>query len=431
MALQRRNSAQNYYYFSLLLVGVVLGAVSRRLEPLLVVLPLVIALLYSRLVQAQPIFTLQCQMAPLRAFEGDRLTVRLTIRAETAVPPMELWHLLPPEATCPGGGHRVVMTLHPDEERTFQHDVVFPRRGKYVIGRLYARVHPGTDLQPLLAEYHYEQVCHVYPHVAPLPHHLAPMQTHASFGNYVSRTSGEGLEFAGIRPYSSGDRVRRVHWRASLLRQQLYVTEYYCERNADVVILLDTLVSLGSPQANTLDVAVRAAASLAAHYLYHKDRVGLIHYGGVCTWLTPATGQHQLYRILDTLLGAQTLFSYLTADIARIPPRVLPPGALIFVITTMLDARIDVALHDLLARGFQFVLLIISPAHVMPTSRHQGHSEATGHLWRLEMNLRLHEFQRLGVPVVMQDTDDPLAGLYPMMVRGRGWPRARQGWLAG
>jgi uncharacterized protein (DUF58 family) len=431
MVMQRRNSAQNYYYFSLLLVGVVFSVVSRRLEPLLVVLPLVIALLHSRLVRAEPIFTLQCHMTPLRAFEGDRVTVQLTIRAETGVPPTELWHLLPPEAICPGGRNRVLLTLHAGEERTLQHDVMFLRRGRYVLGRLYGRVHPGIDLQLLLTEYHYDQMCHVYPHVAPLPHHLPPMHTHASFGNYVSRTAGEGLEFAGIRPYSSGDRVRRVHWRASLIRQQLYVTEYYCERNADVLILLDTLVSLGSPQANTLDVAVRAAASLAAHYLYHKDRVGLIHYGGVCTWLTPATGQLQMYRILDALLGTQTLFSYLTADIAHIPPRVLPAGALIFVITTMLDARIDVALHDLLARGFRFVLLIISPAHVMPTSRHQRHGEATARLWRLEMDLRLRELRRLGVPVVIQNSADPLAGLYPMMLRGRLWPCTRQDWPAG
>jgi uncharacterized protein (DUF58 family) len=425
MALQRRNSAQNYYYFGLLLAGVVFSAVSRRLEPLLVVLPLVIALLHSRLTQERPIFSLRCQMTPLRAFEGDRVSVELTIRAETDLPPTEFWHLIPPEAVCPGECHRVLLALREGEERTLRHEVVFPRRGKYVLGRLYTRVHPGTDLQPLLAEYHHDQVCQVYPHVLPLPHHLPPIHTHGSFGNYVSRTAGDGLEFAGIRPYSSGDRIRRVHWRASLARQQLYVTDYYCERNADVIILLDTLVSLGTLQANTLDVSVRAAASLAAHYLYHKDRVGLIHYGGVCTWLPPATGQLQLYRILDALLGTQTLFSYLTADIALIPPRVLPPGALIFVITTMLDMRIDAALHDLLARGFQFVLLIISPAHVMPMSRQQRHGEATARLWRLEMDLRLRELRGSGMPVVMQDSDDPLAGLYSVLSGGRLWRRTR------
>jgi uncharacterized protein (DUF58 family) len=429
--MQRRNAVHNSYYFSLLLVGVVLSAVSRRLEPLCVVLPLVIALLYSRLLHVEPGLTVHCRIAPLRVFEGDRITVHLTVHAATAVPPTELWHLLPAEATCPEGGHRVIFTLRPGEERTFAHDVVFPRRGKYTLGQLHSRVHPGIDLQPLLGVYRYDHVCHVYPHVTPLPHHIPPMHTHASFGNYVSRTAGEGLEFASIRPYSSGDRVRRVHWRTSLTRQQLYVTDYYCERNADVVILLDTLVALGSSQANTLDVGVRAAASLAAHYLYHKDRVGLIHYAGVCTWLSPAAGQIQLYRILDRLVGTHPLFSYLTGDIARIPPRVLPPGALLFVITTMLDPRIDVALRDLLARAFQFVLLVISPAQIMPASRHPYHVEATARLWRLEMDLRVHEFRRMGVPVVIQDSQDPLAGLYPMMSRGRLWPRARQDWVAG
>jgi uncharacterized protein (DUF58 family) len=423
--MQQRNAAQNYYYFSLLLLGVLLSAVSRRLEPLCVVLPLVIALLHSRLARAESLFTLQCRVTPWRVFEGDSITVHLTVKAETAVPPTELWHPLPPEAICPGERNRVLLTLRSGEERTLEHEVIIPRRGKYTLGRLYSRVHPGTGLRPLLAEYRYEQVCYVYPQVTPLPQHIPPVRTHVSFGNYVSRTAGEGLEFAGIRPYSSGDRVRRVHWRASLARQQLYVTDYYCERNADVVILLDTLVSLGSPRINTLNVAVRAAASMAAHYLYHKDRVGLIQYGGVCTWLPPATGQIQMYRILDTLLETHTHFSYLTGDITRIPPRVLPPGALIFVITTMLDPRIDVALRDLLARAFQFVLLIISPAQVVQQPRHRHHSEGAARLWRLEMELRLHEFRRLGVPVVIQDSDDPLAGLYSVLSRGRQWPRAR------
>jgi uncharacterized protein (DUF58 family) len=429
--MQRRPAVQNSYYFGLLLLGVVLSAVSRRPEPLCVVLPLMIALLYSRLSTIEPRFTVSCQVAPLRAFEGDRIGVQLTVRAHTAVPPTELWHLIPPEAAVSEGHQRLIFTLRAGEERTFRHTLVFPRRGKYTVGRLYSRVHPDADLQPMLAAYRYDQECLVYPRVQPLPHHLPPLHTHASFGNYRSRIAGEGLEFAGIRPYSSGDRIRRVHWRSSLARQQLYVTDYACERNADVVILLDTLVTLGTPQANTLDMGVRAAASLAAHYLYHKDRVGLIQYAGVCTWLSPAAGQIQLYRILDALLGAHTLFSYLTGDIARVPPRVLPPGALIFVITTMLDPRIDVALHDLLSRAFQCVLLIISPAQVMDHPRQASHRDAAERLWRLEMDVRVQELRRLGVPVIIQDSEDPLAGIYPLMARGWLWPRARQSWAAG
>src|SRR5918996_426539 len=182
LALQRRNAAQNYYYFALLLVGVVLSAASRRIEPLCVVLPLVVALLHSRLTYGEPVLALRCHVTPLRAFEGDRLTVHLAVKAESAVPPTEVWHLLPPEAICPGGRNRLLFALRRGEERTFQHEIIFPRRGKFTLGRLYCRVHPGPDLQPLLAEYRDDQLCQVYPRIIPLRHRLPPLHTHASFG---------------------------------------------------------------------------------------------------------------------------------------------------------------------------------------------------------------------------------------------------------
>lgn len=424
MIIQRRHAALTYYYFGVLLLGVFLGAVSRRLEPLYVVLPLAVALLSSRWPQPAPRFSLQCQVTPLRAFEGDRILVRITIQATTALPPTEIWHLLPPAARCVAGQARLLLTLRPGETRTLQHEVVFAQRGRYTLGRLYARLHPTTDLQPWLCESPQEQICHVYPRLLPLPRYLPPRHTHASFGHYVSRSVGEGLEFAGIRQYSLGDRLRRVNWRNSLARQELYVNDYYCERNADVVIFLDTLLPLGTPQVNTLDSAVRAGASLAAHYLYHKDRVGLINYGGVCTWVQPAVGQMQLYRLLDALLETRTHFSYLTKDITLIPPRVLPPGALIFVLTPFTDRRLEATLHDLLARAFQLVLLVLSPLHALSTAHHTPEFEAALRLWRLEIGLRLDPFRQRGVPVILQDSDDPLQHLYQAMAGAWHIPRA-------
>ena len=423
--MHRRNAAQNYYYFGLVLVGILLSTMSRRLEPLCVVLPLLLVLLHSRLVREQPTLSLQCTVTPLRAFEGESITIRITVTATTDLPPTEIWHVLPPEGVCQEGHDRLLVVLRANEARTFTHQVTFPRRGKYALGHVYCRSHPGADLQPLLAEYHHERVCSIYPRLTPLPRHLPPLHTHVSFGNYVSRIAGEGLEFAGVRAYSSGDRLRRVHWRTSLARQQLYVNDYYCERNADIILLLDTLAAYGNHTNNSLDIAVRATASLAAHYLSHKDRVGLISYGGVCTWVPPALGQSQLYRILDTLLEARMHFSYLTKDITLIPPRVLPPGALIFVLTTFLDPRITVALRDLLARAFPLVILVISPAYAMPAALQQEQLEAITRLWRLETEWRLHEFRNLGVPVLLQESEDPLSTLHTASTRGRPWQRTR------
>ena len=82
------------------------------------------------------------------------------------------------------------------------------------------------------------------------------------------------------------------------------------ERNTDVVIFLDTFVEARREDAGTLDLAVRAAATLAERYLAHRDRVGLVVFGGILNWLTPATGIVQRYRIVDALLDAEILLSY-------------------------------------------------------------------------------------------------------------------------
>src|SRR5262249_18122750 len=113
-------------------------------------------------------------------------------------------------------------------------------------------------------------------------------------------------------------------------------------------------------------------------------------------------------------------FYYWTKDSCLIPPRVMPPGALVFVLTTLLDARLETALHDLLARAFQLVLLVLSPVYVMPTPRQPHQAEATACLWRLEMDLRLHQFRRLGIPTIVQESADPLRGLYSLWRDGVG-----------
>jgi len=142
----------------------------------------------------------------------------------------------------------------------------------------------------------------------------------------VAPALGEGIEPGDIRQFAPGDRIRQVNWRASLRLGALYVTEHHRERNADVVLMLDTLAEVGPPRDGTLDLGVRATASLAAAYLARKDRVGLINYGGTIDWVRPATGRAQYERLADTLLRAAVVFTYVSKDLAFVPPRVLPPS---------------------------------------------------------------------------------------------------------
>src|SRR5262249_4228969 len=104
-------------------------------------------------------------------------------------------------------------------------------------------------------------------------------------GNQVSRAKGEGIEFADIRPFAPGDRVRRVNWRASARRERLYVNESHPERAGDVILFLDSFAEARTADESTIDQAIRAAASLAEAYLARRNRVGLVSFGGTLRWL--------------------------------------------------------------------------------------------------------------------------------------------------
>ena len=80
----------------------------------------------------------------------------------------------------------------------------------------------------------------VYPGGETLQHLLRPLETQAFAGSQVARTRGEGIEFADLRPFMTGDRVRRVNWRATARRGEPWVNEIHPERSADVVLFLDT-----------------------------------------------------------------------------------------------------------------------------------------------------------------------------------------------
>ena len=65
--------------------------------------------------------------------------------------------------------------------------------------------------------------------------------------------------------------------------------------------------------------------------------------------------------ILDALIGTEVAFSYAWGDIRVIPRRILPPKALVVALSPLVDERAGRALLELRARGFDVVVLEISP----------------------------------------------------------------------
>src|SRR6185436_8041885 len=127
------------------------------------------------------------------------------------------------------------------------------------------------------------------------------------------------------RPFVPGDRVRSISWRTSARRGELWVGDRHPDRNADLVLFLDTFAAAGWGLDRTLDLAVEAAIGLARGHIGVNDRVGVVGLGGVLRWLPPGTGAPQLHRVVDAVLDSEVIASQADKGIDVIPVRGLPP----------------------------------------------------------------------------------------------------------
>jgi uncharacterized protein (DUF58 family) len=357
-------------------------------------LPLALSLAFDR----SPRLRVDGELALDRALQGDVVNLTLDVEGDP-VERLELAVEVPYGIDVVEGSPRMVIRLEREESRTIELGLRCERWGAYVLGGVHLRAYDRFGVLAHDSEIEPDLALKVYPHAESLRALLRPQETQVFAGNQVARARGEGIEFADLRPFTPGDRLRRINWRASARRNSLWVNEAHPERNADIVLFLDAFAEVRRTGPGTLDLAVGAAGSLAERYLRHKDRVGLVSFGGVLNWLTPATGVVQLYRIVDALLDTEIVLNYAWKDLDVIPVRTLPPKALIVALTPLIDKRAVAALIDLRRRGFDLAVIEIDPAPYVDPGPEELEQLAF-RLWRLRREALRAEYERVGVPVV-------------------------------
>jgi uncharacterized protein (DUF58 family) len=214
---------------------------------------------------------------------------------------------------------------------------------------------------------------------------------------------GEGTEFAKVRPFELGDRLRRVHWPVSARTGRLHVTATYADEDTQVVVLVDAVNDVGRSTGldgahSSMDLAVRAAAVLAEHFLRRGDRVGLRVFGAWGASRVPsASGRLQLRRILDTLCVVEA--GTARGEDALAARQGLVAGTLAIMLSPMMDPAAAQQVAILARAGIDVVVVDTLPARVAV----DRDDPALALAWRLRMLERRVELERLaalGVPVV-------------------------------
>jgi uncharacterized protein (DUF58 family) len=393
-------------YATIAAAGLVAGLALGRIEPIALAAPFLLALVAAASEHA-PRVSVRPSLDRERAMEGDEITATIELSSTGAVGRFEVLPVLPPELSVEGDTARAVH-LAPGEEQTIELKLRCERWGVFTVGPVLFRARDTLGFRSWEGGAGEPRPLRVFPAEETLRSLVAPLETQVFAGNQVSRLRGEGIEFADLREWRTGDRLRRVNWRATALRGSLWVNEQNPERNTDVVLFLDTFAEVRAEGRSTNDRAVRAASTLAHLYLQRKDRVGVVGFGGFLSWLVPASGLRQLYAIIDALLTSQVVHSFALRGVDVLPPRTLPPKALVLAITPLLDNRTAAALLDLRARGYDLIVIEVSPLE-MVAPRPGSSLELAYRLWRLSREALRWRYEQVGVPVVTWREDEPLA----------------------
>jgi uncharacterized protein (DUF58 family) len=406
----RSYSAKLVVYATLTAMALIAALALRLQELVVLALPFIAVPAVSLLLVRSPNVDVEFELDRERALEREEVDARIELQSAGAIPRLEVLLELPrgidlkdgdnPRATAVAAGRRVLAPR-----------LRCSRWGGYRIGRVFLRAHDRFGFVAWEWVADSRVPLKVYPREEAIRELLRPAETQVYSGNHVSRQKGGGIEFSDLRQFVVGDRVRHVNWRASARRNELWVNEHHAERNADVIVFLDTFSEATAGGESTLDRALRAAASLTARYLQQKDRVGFVTFGGMLNWLVPGMGTIQLYRLVDSLIDTQIVLNYAWRDIDVLPARTLPPKAMVVALTPLLDDRAAAALLDLRARGFDLVLVEIAPQPFLPRPRGDS-AEVARRIWELRRQGLRGRFQEAGVPVtIWNDERDFATGL--------------------
>lgn len=400
-------------YAALGIAGGFLGLLLGRPEPVVLGAPFLVLAAAAVAGARPPCLEVALTFDRERALEGETLSGRIALSAGGPLEagsvglrlPRGLRLLTPPSdlaLSLPAGGRWETGV-----------EIACDRWGGYRAGDV---VVGGADRLGLLR---FEQVfdrrspVRVYPSGERLREALRPQRTQVFAGNQVAPLRGEGIEFAEIRRFVPGDRVRRVNWRVTARRGDVHVNEMHLERNTDVVVFLDTFAELREAGVSTLDLAVRGTAAIVDLHLRRRDRVGLLGFGGTLRWVRPGMGVGQLYRLVDSLIDTEVVHSYAWKGVEVIPRRVLPVGALVVAFSPLLDDRSTAALADLRGRGHDVLIVETVADSFLPPG--PSETERLAHrLWRMEREALRTRFAQLGVAVVAWprggSLEDALAG---------------------
>lgn len=397
----------------MLVVGMLLrhgGMLALAVPPILYSCLCVISTLQLRL----PTLHVRRTLSRHRMIEGEEVEIAVDVSSEFGDVGRHFISVidqLPAGAQLIEGENQFLGPLLRGQSIQFSYRAVLPR-GKHEFPQVVVTAWSRWGLASRMESIPHESVIIVRPKAEPLGTiSIHPRRTRAFAGPVKANLGGQGLDFFGCRSYVPGDDVRRINWRAYARHDSLIVNEYELERLADVSIIVDARLQahcrLGED--TTFDYSLRAAASLASHFLRVGNIVGLLIYGDMLQWVFPGVGKTQERKIFDSLASAYAAEKDVFEDLRRIPTRLFPAQSQLVFVSPLIDDDDVEVIALLIDRGYSVILVC---PHASTWEAEQIGSSPSAQIATRMSSLRrslfLDSLVRTGTRIVNWDIAEPL-----------------------
>jgi uncharacterized protein (DUF58 family) len=315
-----------------------------------------------------------------RAFPGEELWLELSVENNKLLPLpwLEVEDEFPADLAFPGLQldpspkpktvvFRTLFSLRSYERVRRRYRLVATRRGYYRFSRARLRTSDPFGLALASREETTTNELIVYPAIRPLPSFGLPAKQPLGERRPVRPLTDDPTRYRGVRPYVPGDLPRRIHWRATARTGDVQSKQFEQAATPTLALFLDINTFehyWEGLDPEKLERAISLCASLAAWGLEERYQVGLYvnapRAGGErFIRLLPSRHPRQLQRILESLALLVPYTGYRIELLVAAESRLLPWGASVVVITSLVTEALRRTLLALRGQGQVVTLLAV------------------------------------------------------------------------
>lgn len=285
-----------------------------------------------------------------------------------------IWVEINDRSDLPGYSARSVRSVDGSQTIQWRTEGICRQRGLFTLGPWHARCGDPLGLFQIILDYPETRSVLVYPPIV----HLPTLRLPRGMATGAGRTSRRALEVttnaAGVRTYTPGDNINRIHWRTTARLETLMVKTFDLEPSGDlwIVLDLDAAVQVGEGEESTEEYAVILAASLSSRTLRQNRAVGLVAYGTTAplkgqdpeplpTLVLPQKGTAHQWRILQALATVRAGGRWPLERVLGEMDRNLGRGTTVAVITPSCDPAWVAGLLPPMRRGVTPAVVLLDP----------------------------------------------------------------------